>query len=93
MENFNEYNVSHIMMYAMHIREIYCKLEWLAKCVAKRIAKSQAVTTEHLANCSTMNAVMCAANKWCKGDGVKVTSSDRREAAKRIANEIITEWV
>ena len=81
--------MNRILLYANNDRDVYKLKQWLAECVAKRIKSGKEVSVEHLANCSTMQKITCAAAKICRKYGYPFTSKDRKEAAVSIAESII----
>lgn len=81
--------MNRILLYAQNDRDVYKLQQWLAKCVAKRIKSGKEVSVEHLANCSTMQKITCAAAKICKRYGEPFTIQDRKEAAIAIAESVI----
>ena len=81
--------MNRILLYAQNDRDVYKLQQWLAKCVAKRIKSGKEVSVEHLANCSTMQKITCAAAKICNKYGEPFTIQDRKEAAIAIAESVI----
>ena len=81
--------MNRILLYAQNDRDVYKLQQWLAECVAKRIKSGKEVSVEHLANCSTMKKITCAAAKICKRYGEPFTIQDRKEAAIAIAESVI----
>lgn len=81
--------MNRILLYANNDRDVYKLQQWLAECVAKRIKSGKEVSVEHLANCSTMQKITCAAAKICNKYGEPFTSQDRKEAAVSIAESVI----
>lgn len=81
--------MNRIVLYAQNDRDVYKLQQWLAKCVAKRIKSGKEVSVEHLANCSTMQKITCAAAKICNKYGEPFTIQDRKEAAIAIAESVI----
>lgn len=81
--------MNRILLYVQNDRDVYKLQQWLAKCVAKRIKSGKEVSVEHLANCSTMQKITCAAAKICKRYGEPFTIQDRKEAAIAIAESVI----
>ena len=81
--------MNRILLYAQNDRDVYKLQQWLADCVAKRIKSGKEVNVEHLANCSTMQKITCAAAKICNKYGEPFTMQDRKEAAVSIAESVI----
>ena len=81
--------MNRILLYAQNDRDVYKLQQWLAECVAKPIKSGKEVSIEHLANCSTMQKITCAAAKICKKYGEPFTMQDRKEAAVTIAESVI----
>ena len=81
--------MNRILLYAQNERDIYNLQQWLAECVAKRIKSGKEVSVEHLANCSTMQKITCAAANICRKYGEPFTMQDRKEAAVTIAESVI----
>lgn len=81
--------MNRILLYAQNDRDVYKLQQWLAKCVAKRIKSGKEVSVEHLANCSTMQKITCAAAKICNKYGEPFTIQDRKEATIAIAESVI----
>ena len=81
--------MNRILLYVQNDRDVYKLQQWLAKCVAKRIKSGKEVSVEHLANCSTMQKITCAAAKICNKYGEPFTIQDRKEAAIAIAESVI----
>ena len=81
--------MNRILLYAQNDRDVYKLQQWIANCVAKRIKSGKDISIEHLANCSTMKQITCAAAKICKKYGEPFTMQDRKEAAVNIAESII----
>ena len=52
-----DYAVDLLKIYAFTEKRIATLCDWLRKCVEKRIRKGQPVTTEHLANSSTVKNI------------------------------------
>jgi hypothetical protein len=82
--------MNNITIYIDNSREIYALTEWLEKCVAKRMAKGQAVTVDHLVNCSTMRKIVGMAAKMNReNDSYICSKEEKQEAAKAHAQYII----
>ena len=81
--------MNRILLYAQNDRDVYKLQQWLAECVAKRIKSGKEVSVEHLANCSTMQKITCAAANICRKYGEPFTIQDRKEAAIAIAESLI----
>ena len=81
---------TNLNLYIENEYTIYRLVEWLEKCVSKRIQKGAAVTVEHLANCSTMKTIIQMGVKMCKEYGEPVADKEERAAvAMRQAEAII----
>lgn len=87
--------VSNLDIYLANCREVYSKKEWLAKCIAKRIKRGQEVSLEHLANCSTMGAIMRDAKNLMRKNGEQIapTREDIKEMRVKVAKEILEDFV
>lgn len=79
-----------IHVYALNEREFYPTIEYLTRCVEKRIKKGLEVTNEYLAHCSSMSKLTFAVIKYrLKYDGVETTKDERNDARKSLAKYII----
>lgn len=67
-------------------------IEWLTKCVTKRYRRGQLVDFSHLAGCSTLKRVIGQVVKEVY-QGVKVTTTDRRDVACYLASVIISDAI
>lgn len=84
---------TNLKLYIDNSREIYCTTKWLANCVAKKMAKGQEVTIEHLATCSTMKAIIRAAKNMIKNFGEEMPSKEEcKEVAFKHAQYIIEDF-
>lgn len=84
---------TNLKLYIDNSREIYLTTEWLANCVAKKMAKGQEVTIEHLATCSTMKTIIRAAKNMIKNYGEEMPSKEEcKEVAFKHARYIIEDF-
>ena len=89
----NESHVSHMLLYVRNIEQFCNTMHWLADCIVKKQARGQECNVYHLANCSTMKKLISGANKYCKADGVYVTTDEKKHVANLLAREIFEEWI
>lgn len=82
---------TNLNLYIENDYTIYRLVEWLEKCVSKRIQKGAAVTVEHLANCSTMKTIIRMGVKMCKKYGEPTADKEERAAVARMQAESIIE--
>ena len=82
--------MENLTLYIVNDRECVDYIQWLAKCIDKRRAKAKPVTTEHLAECSTMRKIVARGAKLVReNDRINPTNDDKRAARYAIADEII----
>ena len=83
-------NADRLAIYVDNSSDIYLITESLFNSLAKKIRKGLVPSVEHLANCSSMRKIIgMAAKMVAKYDGGKVTTEERKEAAKVHAQYII----
>lgn len=79
---------------AENCRETYCRLEWLANCVEKKLRKGIPVPIDYLANCATMREIVRSAKKMhveCGGEvfwGREYEAEARRELAESVCEMV-----
>lgn len=84
---------TNLKLYIDNSREIYLITEWLANCVAKKMAQGKPVTVEHLANSSSMKDIIRYAKKLIAKYGEKMPSKDEQiEVAYLHAEYIINDF-
>lgn len=86
-------NAQTLAIYANNSRDAYQVIEWLTNCVTKKMRKGVEVNVEHLANCATLRMLMRAVVREAAelGDPRQFSIDDRRAAAYRIAEDIMTD--
>lgn len=79
-----------LAMYIRNTREIYDITTLLQNCVIKKANKGIQPSIGHLANCSTMKAIIREAAKLLyEYDGITPTRQERQEAAREHARYIL----
>ncbi len=88
----NERNVFLLTLQINNHYPLYQVVEWLEKCVSKKIKKNKPVSIDYLAHCSTMQQLMRDATKYVTNVGeleTQITLNDRRASALEISKQII----
>lgn len=79
-----------LAMYIRNTREIYNITSWLQDTLIKKINKGVQPQVEHLANCSTMKAIIREAAKLLyQYDRITPTRQEKQEAAREHAKYIL----
>ena len=79
-----------LAMYIRNTREIYNITSRIQNCIIKKINKGVQPQVEHLANCSTMKAIIREAAKLLyKYDGITPTKQEKQEASREHAKYIL----
>lgn len=98
IESANNYletseNANMLVIYSNNSTDLWLVIERLTNCVSKNMRRGIAVSVEHLANCATLqNLMRTAARKLSElEEGRRFSIDDRRAAAYRIAENIITD--
>lgn len=86
--------MNYVTLYIDNSMELYCQLEWLANCVAKKVAKGKFISVEHLENCATVRRLISQGAKMVKKmENFNPGKEEGNEARKLVARVIIEDFL
>lgn len=86
--------MNYVTLYIFNSRELYCKLEWLANCVAKKVAKGEFISSGHLENCSSVRSLIASGSKKVREmEDYTPGKEERAEAKVLIRRKIIEDFL